>query len=102
MLIELQPKTKHGKNRVQQHGSQWICTGHGEFRGRPAMTLRSIGKTMSVGGERRFDARWVHIKDDDNFDWKIVDDPDPNTMKHAFSEHASMMKKIEGGGDFHG
>ena len=61
----LKGKTRHGKNRINQHGSTWMIEGVSTFQGQPAMHLRSENKTDKGG----FDGRWVHLKDDKDFEW---------------------------------
>ena len=69
MLVRLTGKSKHGKNRIQQHGDKWIVVEHGRFGGQAAMMLASMERT----DRGRPDGRWVHIRDDKDFDWEIVD-----------------------------
>ena len=61
--------TRHGKNRIQQHGSEWIVE---EIRG-TKMMLRSLNKTEGPMTNKRFDGRWVSLKDDPNFKWEWKD-----------------------------
>jgi len=70
MLVRLTGKSKHGKNRIQQHGSTWVVVQRGRFAGRAAFMVASIGNT----DRGRRDGRWVQIRDDKEFDWEIVDD----------------------------
>ena len=63
--VILKGKTRHGKNRINQHGSTWMIEGISTFQGQPAMHLRSENKTDKGG----FDGRWVHLKDDKDFEW---------------------------------
>jgi hypothetical protein len=63
--VILTGKTRHGKNRIQQHGSEWIVE---EVRG-AKMMLRSLEKTEGPQSNKRFDGRWVSLQDDPNFDW---------------------------------
>ena len=76
MKVKLTGKTKHGKNRIAQHGAVWNVIGHDDFRGRDAWILQSLDKTMGgfADGSRVHDMRWVHVVNDDNFDWEIVDE----------------------------
>ena len=62
--VKLTGKTRHGKNRINQHGNHLLVTQVGKFQGQPAVMLRSMKQT----DRGNFDGRWVHIKDDDNFD----------------------------------
>ena len=66
--ITLEPKTRHGKNRVNEHGADWIVMNTGRFKGQPAVHLRSVDKTFKMGQAWTFDGRWVLIKNDPDFD----------------------------------
>ena len=70
--VILAGKTRHGKNRIQQHGKLWTVLGVGTFNGRPAMQLQSENKTEGAKGNKGFDSRWVHLADDNNFEWDHV------------------------------
>ena len=59
--------TRHGKNRVHQHGERWEIVGEGHFRGRSAWNLRSERPTEGPRGAKVHDGRWVFKKDDPNF-----------------------------------
>lgn len=61
--VVLKGKTRHGKNRIHQHGERWVVKHLGLFNGAPAMLLRSEHKT----DKGDFDGRWVHLQDDNNF-----------------------------------
>ncbi len=63
--VLLKGKTRHGKNRINQHGDMWLIESVANFQGQPAMLLRSENKTDK--GE--FDSRWVLLRDDPNFLW---------------------------------
>ena len=63
--IELKGKSKHGKNRIQQFGTEWLCTDirerihtttHQRLAGPFAMVLSPTG-----------DSRWIAVKDDPDF-----------------------------------
>ncbi len=69
MRVRLQGKTRHGKNRINQHGAVWWVTHKGSFRGQPALSLQSLERTF-MG---RFDGRWVLERNDENFDWVEVE-----------------------------
>ena len=62
--VKLKGKTRHGKNRINQHGNHWLVTDVGKFNGQPAVMLRSMKQT----DRGQFDGRWVHINDDNNFE----------------------------------
>ena len=69
--LELTGITRHGKNRVHQHGSIWRVVGEAKFRGQDAWNLRSEHETFTIRpGVKCFDGRWVLKKDDPNFEWK--------------------------------
>ena len=63
--VELKGKSKHGKNRIQQFGTEWMCTDirerihtttHQRLAGPFAMIVSSTG-----------DFRWIAVKDDPDF-----------------------------------
>jgi hypothetical protein len=56
--VLLRGKTRHGKNRINQHGNIWLVENIDKFGGEPAMFLRSLNKT---------EGRWVLLKNDPNF-----------------------------------
>tara|TARA_A200000159_G_scaffold157617_1_gene173928 strand:- start:517 stop:738 length:222 start_codon:yes stop_codon:yes gene_type:complete len=62
--VKLKAKTRHGKNRINQHGNHWLVLNVDKFKGQPALSLRSQKQT----DKGHFDGRWVLIKDDDNFE----------------------------------
>jgi len=66
--ITLEPKTRHGKNRINEHGADWIVMNKGRFKGQPAVHLRSIDKTFKMGQAWTFDGRWVLLNNDPDFD----------------------------------
>ena len=66
--ITLEPKTRHGKNRVNEHGADWIVMNTVRFKGQPAVHLRSVDKTFKMGQAWTFDGRWVLINNDPDFD----------------------------------
>lgn len=71
--VRLQGITRHGKNRINQHGDVWeVVNCSGKFQGQSAMELKSLHKTFRVGGESHHDGRWVLIKDDPNFNWEKI------------------------------
>lgn len=65
--VILKGKTRHGKNRIEQHGDQWFVEELGKFNGQDAMMLRSAGKTFKLGDNWIRDSRWVLLKNDPNF-----------------------------------
>ena len=58
--IRLIPKTRHGKNRVREHGDITVVT-----------MIRSSNFCTEIPGK---DWRWIDNVDDLNFDWEIVND----------------------------
>lgn len=66
--VLLSGKTRHGKNRIQQHGKEWFVERIGRFGGEPAMLLRSSQKT----DKGDFDGRWVLLNDDGDFAWEEI------------------------------
>ena len=74
MVVKLKGITQHGKNRIHQHGEFWVLETLSNFRGQRAMSLRSMDKTLKVGGENHFDGRWVLLHNDPNFEWFIMEE----------------------------
>ena len=66
--IILKGKTRHGKNRIHQHGEVWNVIGEGKFQGADAWHLQSLNKTFKVKGEKFHDGRWVLKNNDPNFE----------------------------------
>ena len=76
-VIVLKGKSRHGKNRIQQHGEQWFVKEFGKFNGEDAMILRSERRTFPIrsrGNPKEewktvmtHDERWVLLKNDPNF-----------------------------------
>ena len=65
--VILKGKSRHGKNRIQQHGDQWFVKEFGKFCGEDAMLLRSEGRTFKLGDNWIRDSRWVLLRDDPDF-----------------------------------
>ena len=63
-IVKLEPHSRHGKNRINQHGDRWVVS---TFRGQPAVHLRSMDKTFKMGSSWVFDGRWVLLQNDENF-----------------------------------
>jgi hypothetical protein len=61
--LTLSGKTRHGKNRINQHGSQWLVQADGTFNGQPAWLVSSMHKSDRGG----FNSRWVLKQNDPNF-----------------------------------
>lgn len=68
--VTLTGKTRHGKNRINQHGNPWLVVSTGRFQGQPAMQLRSFDQTEGPKHNKGFDGRWVLINNDPNFNWR--------------------------------
>jgi len=67
-IVTLQAKSKHGKDRVHQHGENWRVIGLGAWKGKPAVCLESSAKTFRQGQEMTHDCRWVELKNDPDFE----------------------------------
>ena len=67
--VLLKGKTRHGKNRINQHGDMRMIESVANFQGQPAMLLRSENKTEGPKDNKGFDSRWVLLRDDPNFLW---------------------------------
>ena len=65
--VLLKGKTRHGKNRINQHGEEWVIETVGKFRGQPALNLHSLSKTEGPKHNKQHDLRWVLLQDDPNF-----------------------------------
>ena len=76
--VILSGKTRHGKNRINEHGERWKIREISTFLGRPAIHVESMNNTFSVRvrdaaktkewtTKKLKDSRWVHLRDDDNF-----------------------------------
>lgn len=68
--VKLKGITRHGKNRINEHGDKWLVEEVSTFSGRPALKLCSANETFKVGDRWIHDGRWVLIKGDMNFEWK--------------------------------
>ena len=66
-IVKLKPHSRHGKNRITQHGDRWVVMNVSTFRGQPAVHLRSMDKTFKMGSSWVFDGRWVLLQNDENF-----------------------------------
>lgn len=62
--VTLKGKTRHGKNRINQHGERWMII---ELRN-GKMLVESAAETDKGG----FDWRWVDLHDDKNFTWSAI------------------------------
>lgn len=61
--VVLQGITRHGKNRINQHGPNWFV----ELVQGDKMLLRSEHKTEGPRDNKVFDNRWVQMQNDPNF-----------------------------------
>lgn len=66
--------SRHGKNRIAQHGNPWTITDTRKFNGNDAFHCTSENETFSVGtqGKKIKDGRWVFLKEDPNFTFEVV------------------------------
>ena len=70
--VRLIGKTKHGKDRIRQHGDVWNVL---ESKAPPfghAMVLESLRETFTLGDTKIKDVRGVKTLDDPNFDWEKI------------------------------
>ena len=67
--IKLKGKTRHGKNRVHEHGPNWLIE---EVR-QGAMMLLSESNTLKVASDQWVrDGRWVKLKVVQIFEWEKI------------------------------
>ncbi|MFC1599096.1 hypothetical protein ACFL2U_03780 [Patescibacteria group bacterium] len=59
--VRLKAKTKHGKDRIHQHGDLWRVAKVGGSVRPFAMLLESLEKTFKLGIEKSHDLRWVDL-----------------------------------------
>lgn len=64
--IKLKGLTGHGRNRIHEHGEDWLITVMGHKNSK--IMLRSKEKTFRIGGEDHFDGRWISVPTDKNFE----------------------------------
>ena len=65
--------SRHGKNRIEQHGNPWTVNAIGSFNGNDAVRMRSENETYNLGqGRKMHDQRWVFLKEDPNFTFEVV------------------------------
>ena len=71
--VLLKGKSRHGKNRIEQHGNPWTVSGKGTFNGHPAVRMTSERESFNIGRGRKIkDERWVFLQDDPNFTFEVV------------------------------
>lgn len=93
--VILKGKTRHGKNRIQQHGMEWVVKSVSTFQGQPAMNLCSANKTEGPKGNKGLDGRWVLLKNDNNFEWEflskkpVIDEETERKLQHL--EHMEII-----------
>ena len=64
--------TRHGKNRIHQHGETWEVIAEGNVGARlNVFHLKSLEKTEGPVGEKGRDERTIFLSDDPNFKIKI-------------------------------
>ena len=78
-VVILKGISRHGKNRIAQHGSKWFVEKVDKFCGQPAMLLRSENETFAIRGRGNskqewkttwmHDNRWGLLKYDPDFIW---------------------------------
>lgn len=79
--VVLRGKTRHGKNRLNQHGKAWwVC----EVRN-DKLLLKSFDRT----DKGVHDLRWVQVKDDPNFE--IVD----TITDDEINQRLALMEQAE-------
>ena len=66
--VTLTGKTRHGKNRINQHGAKWEVI---ELRN-GKMLLESENKTEGPRDNKGHDWRWVDLHNDKDFTWSIA------------------------------
>lgn len=75
--ITLKPLTKHGKDRIAQHGDRWMITDLKEGKA----ILRSEHETFTIRArdaddtdkwttKKIHDTRWIHLNNDKDFTWR--------------------------------
>ena len=84
MKVELKGKSRHGKNRVNQHGTLWEVKGTSlthdsriSFATKapgPWLWLESIDCKCSTCEKWGQDGRWVSERNDDNFEVTIIEE----------------------------
>jgi len=71
--VRLIGKSKHGKDRIRQHGDVWnvLEKRASHMLGHP-MVLESLHETFTLGDMKIKDVRSVRPFDDPNFDWEKI------------------------------
>lgn len=63
-FVRLKGKTRHGKNRINQHGDVWEVIDEQLTR----VLLQSLEETFKTTKGRQKDWRWISSVDDKNFE----------------------------------
>ena len=67
--VVLKGISRHGKQRIDQHGKEWEVRDTGTFNGIRCISVLSEGETFKLApGHKIRDMRWIHIKDDPDFE----------------------------------
>ena len=70
--VILTAKSRHGKNRISQHGERWLVTAVSDsvlcLDGSPGVGLSSIDCPCRTCEKFGQDSRWVLLKNDKNFE----------------------------------
>ena len=66
--LRLSGKTRHGKNRINQHGSLWLVRFEGTFMGHPAWRVSSMWMTEGPKDNKGLDSRWILKQNDPDFE----------------------------------
>ena len=73
--VRLVGKSKHGKDRIRQHGDVWNVLFGPDVGGLPTshrFVLESLHETFTLGDTKIKDVRGVLPLDDPNFDWEKI------------------------------
>ena len=76
--VRLIGKTKHGKDRIRQHGDVWNVLATPSPPARDRFVLESRGKTFTLGDTKIKDVRGVLPFDDPHFDIVVQDGDSPS------------------------
>lgn len=75
--IILEPKTKHAKDRIAQHGNCWLVTdlkdGKAILRSQHrtfSVRTRDAAKTEEWTTKKIHDGRWIDLHNDKDFTWR--------------------------------
>ena len=76
--VRLIGKTKHGKDRIRQHGNVWNVLAHPTALSARRLVLESLHETFTLGDTKIKDVRGVLPFDDPNFDIVVQDGDSPS------------------------